>query len=244
MNLSNTKLQRDLCKIYRDLADEVSILEFSAPVFHVYNPLDYAREGFEEYLGYCRAEVDFFLLGMNPGPWGMVQNGIPFGDTSMVRDWLKIDSKPARPEHEHPKRPILGFDCPRPEISGRRLWGWARDEYKNPENFFARFFVGNYCPLAFLEKEGRNRTPDKLKAAEREKLFALCDKASARAVELIRPKMVLGIGRFAEKRAGTACRESKIKIGGLPHPSPASPKANQGWARLAKEKIREYEKSL
>ncbi|MFP4658176.1 MAG: hypothetical protein ACLFMP_05770, partial [Desulfonatronovibrionaceae bacterium] len=133
---------------YRRLAEETNGLSFSSPVSHVYNPLLYARTPFEEYLSFCRPGVDFLLVGMNPGPWGMVQTGVPFGDADMVRNWLQIKSVPLPPPAEHPARPVHGPRCPRSEVSGRRLWGWAQRDFGTPEEFFSRFFVGNYCPLA------------------------------------------------------------------------------------------------
>jgi len=234
----------ELTAIYRDLARELDRMHFSSPVFHVYNPLDYARFGFEEYLQYCKVNVPFVLLGMNPGPWGMVQTGVPFGDAQMVRDWLQIKSEPDKPEKEHPARPVHGLNCPRREVSGRRLWGWAKEDYKTREKFFRRFFVSNYCPLAFLEESGRNRTPDKLKPAEKKQLFALCDEALKKSLTIIQPAIVLGVGKFAESRIQKACAEMNFKIGGIAHPSPASPLANKGWFALARKKIREYEQNL
>ena len=161
-----------LVRIDRKLSKEVSALSFAEPVCHVYNPLDYARGPHEAFLKrYGEGPKEVLLLGMNPGPWGMAQTGVPFGDVGLVRDWLGITGKVSRPDGEHPKRRVEGFDCGRSEVSGSRLWGWARERFETPERFFARFFVINYCPLAFLEASGRNRTPDKLPKAEREALL-------------------------------------------------------------------------
>jgi single-strand selective monofunctional uracil DNA glycosylase len=118
-------------------------------------------------------------------------------------------------------------------VSGQRLWGWARERFGTPERFFERFFVANYCPLAFLESSGANRTPDKLRAAEKDALFRACDRHLQRTVEALRPRIVVGIGKFAEDRARHALLGLPVKVGGIPHPSPASPAANRGWADLA-----------
>lgn len=221
----------ELVRISRELAREVSALSFGEPVTHVYNPLDYAWEPHRLYLerfGGLGAEI--LLVGMNPGPFGMAQTGVPFGDVGVVRDWMGVRAAVGRPATEHAKRPVLGFDCPRGEVSGKRLWGWARERYGEPERFFARFFVTNYCPLCFMEAGGRNRTPDKLPAKEREALFAICDRALARVVEALSPRWVLGVGKFAEARAKAALGEGRVSIAGVLHPSPASPAANRGWA--------------
>ena len=213
-------------------------LRFARPVSHVYDPLDYARAPFADYVRrYGRGRKEVVLVGMNPGPFGMAQTGVPFGEVSAVRDWLGIEGRVGRPPREHPKRPVLGFSCPRSEVSGRRLWGWARVRYGSPERFFARFFVANYCPLLFLEASGRNRTPDKLPAAERAPLFRACDEALRRSVEVLRPRFVIGVGRFAEARAIDALRGLDVIVGRIPHPSPASPGANRGWAAQAERAL-------
>ncbi|HEX6998323.1 MAG TPA: uracil-DNA glycosylase family protein [Gammaproteobacteria bacterium] len=220
-----------LADISRALSRRVAGLRFAEPVCCVYNPLDYAREPHELYLRrYGAGPKEILLVGMNPGPFGMVQTGVPFGDVTMVRDWLGIVAPVRKPRDEHPKRPVLGFDCRRAEVSGARLWGWARDRFGTPERFFRRFFVANYCPLAFVEESGRNRTPDKLPAAEQQALFAACDEALRRIVRVLEPRIVVGVGGFAERRARAALAGSGLTIGTILHPSPASPLANRGWA--------------
>jgi single-strand selective monofunctional uracil DNA glycosylase len=222
-----------LLPITRQLRRAVRPLSFAEPVTHTYNPLEYAWEVHRAYLRlYGNGRKDFILLGMNPGPWGMAQTGIPFGDVEVVRDWLGLSGKVAAPAQEHPRRPVQGFDCPRGEVSGRRLWGWARERFSTPQQFFRRFFVINYCPLSFMEESGRNRTPDKLPAAERRPLFAACDDALVRMVDILAPAVVIGVGRFAEARARAALADWDGTIAVAPHPSPASPQANRGWARL------------
>jgi len=179
---------------------------------------------------YGNPTKEVLLLGMNPGPFGMAQTGVPFGDVAMVRDWLGIVAAVAKPRDEHPKRPVLGFECHRSEVSGARLWGWARDRFGTPQRFFERFFVANYCPLAFMESSGANRTPDKLPAAEQQAVSSACDEALREVVRLLRPRLVIGIGGFAERRARLALASENVAIGTILHPSPASPLANQGWA--------------
>jgi single-strand selective monofunctional uracil DNA glycosylase len=174
---------------------------------------------------------------MNPGPFGMAQTGVPFGDVSMVRDWLKLEEPIGRPKREHPKRPISGFACARSEVSGTRLWGWAKDRFATPARFFERFFVANYCPLVFMEESSRNFTPDKLPAAEKAALFEACDEALAKIVAVLRPRYVIGVGAFAMGRAREALPNFEGTIGVILHPSP---KANRGWAKLAESELRAY----
>jgi single-strand selective monofunctional uracil DNA glycosylase len=200
------------------LSRAVSKLEFGEPVTHVYNPLRYARRSHTAYVErFARPGVEALLLGMNPGPWGMAQTGVPFGEVAAVRDWLGIEE--------------------RSEVSGRRLWGWARERFPSAEAFFERFFIWNYCPLVFMEESGRNRTPDKLPAAEREPLYAACDTALRRMVEHLRPARVIGVGKFAESRAREVLADAGCEFGTILHPSPASPIANRGWAPQAERQL-------
>ncbi|HVS02987.1 MAG TPA: uracil-DNA glycosylase family protein [Thermoanaerobaculia bacterium] len=229
-----------LITIARDLRDEVARLRFGHPVAYVYNPLEYAWDVHRRYLerfggGSGRA----VLLGMNPGPFGMAQTGVPFGEVGMVRDWMGLQGIVTRPAREHPKRPVLGFDCHRSEVSGGRLWGWARRRFRTAERFFARFLVLNYCPLVFLEETGRNRTPDKLAAGEKRALFACCDRALRRAAAQLQPAAVVGVGRFAADRAAAALVGMQIPAGCILHPSPANPQANRGWEAIVERQLRE-----
>jgi single-strand selective monofunctional uracil DNA glycosylase len=170
---------------------------------------------------------------MNPGPWGMAQTGVPFGEVNLVRDWLGIETPVDKPESEHARRPVQGFACRRSEVSGRRLWGWARETFTTAGRFFDRFFVANYCPLAFFEAGGRNVTPDKLRLTDRDPLFRACDRALRRMFEHLQPRFVIGVGRFAEDRARAALADADVQVGRLLHPSPANPAANRGWAEQA-----------
>jgi len=227
----------ELVRISRALAREVDRLTFAEPVTHVYNPLRYAAPLHEEYLRrYGGGPKPVLLLGMNPGPFGMAQTGVPFGDVSVVRDWLGLDAPVGKPDSEHPKRPVLGLGCARGEVSGTRLWGWARERFGTPERFFRRFFVVNYCPLAFIEATGRNRTPDKLPPGEQAPLFAACDEALRKIVAALQPRHVIGVGAFAEKRARLALGDA-VEIGTILHPSPASPLANRGWSGTAEKQL-------
>ena len=225
-------------RISRRLSRRVGRLRFSPPVSHVYHPAVYAREPHELYLRrYARPGCRTLLLGMNPGPFGMAQTGVPFGEIEAVREWLRIEGPVRRPRREHPKRPVEGFACRRSEVSGRRLWGLARRHFGTPERFFRHFFVWNYCPLAFLEAGGRNRTPDRLPPAEREPLFRACDRALVELVRFLRPERVIGVGRFAAVRAARAVG-GEVAVGELLHPSPASPRANRGWEEQALAQLR------
>ena len=225
----------DLLQISAQLSREVEGFGFALPVAFAYNPLQYAWAPHEQYLTrYGCGKKEILLVGMNPGPFGMVQTGVPFGDKTMVRGWLGIEGPVGRPEKECPKRLVEGFACPRGEVSGTRLWGWARERFGAPEKFFERIFVWNYCPLAFVEAGGKNRTPDKLPIGERASLFAACDRALLALIEALgRPKYLIGVGKFAEDQIRSAIPSPDgFMIGSIPHPSPANPAANAGWPPL------------
>jgi len=229
-----------LAAVSRDLARDVDALTFAPPVAYVYDPLAYARAPHEAYLArWGRGRKEALFLGMNPGPFGMAQTGVPFGDVTMVRTVLGVEGPVGAPTRTHPKRPVEGFACRRSEVSGTRLWGWVRARFGGPEAFFARFFVANYCPLAFLEAAGTNRTPDKLPAAERARLFAACDRALRRVVEVLGVGRVVGVGAFAKDRAVAALAGTGVVVTSVPHPSPASPAANRGWAPLVERALAE-----
>lgn len=242
MKAAATDAGRKIIAAARTLSDQVDALSFGQPVTHVYNPLRYAWNAHQAYLsrvGHCNLAALF--LGMNPGPWGMAQTGVPFGEIEAVRDWIGINVPIDRPAQEHPKRPVEGFQCGRSEVSGRRLWGLFRERFGSAEDFFAEHFVANYCPLVFMEASGRNRTPDKLPSSQRQPLIDACDRHLRTVLEALRPTWAVGVGGYAED-----CLRRVLDGGSLPtrvvrilHPSPASPAANRDWAGKVTQQLTE-----
>ncbi len=227
-----------LDRIAADLVNELKGFRFGPPVAQAYHPLEYACEPHRLYLHrYGKPPKEVVLVGMNPGPWGMAQTGVPFGEITAVRDWMGIKAPVCQPENPHPKRPVLGFGCLRSEVSGRRLWGWAQKNFGPAEVFFKRFFVANYCPLMFIGNSGTNVTPDKLKTAEARPLFAACDRALRRTIACLKPEQVVGVGQFAADRARIALEGLAVKVGRITHPSPANPRANRGWESLVDQEM-------
>lgn len=222
----------------RRLSSALAPMQFAPPVSHVYNPLEYAWAPHEAYLRrYGEGRRRIVFLGMNPGPFGMVQTGVPFGEIEAVRGWMGIEAPVERPVGENPKRPIEGFACARSEVSGRRLWGLFARRFGSPVAFFADHFVANYCPLAFFD-HGRNLTPDKLPAHETAPLEAACDAHLREMVAVLEPEWLVGVGGFAETRAREALAGTGVRIARVLHPSPASPAANRGWAEAAEKQLR------
>lgn len=243
---AQSPVARTLLDAARDLSDELEPLRFGPPVAHVYDPLRYAWAPFEAFVNrYGATRKRIVLLGMNPGPFGMMQTGVPFGEIAAVRDWMGIEGPVGQPADMHPKRPIEGFACTRSEVSGRRLWGWAAARWGSARAFFDDAFVLNYCPLVWLEASGRNRTPVQLPAAEIEPVYAACDRHLARALAALAPQWAIGVGGFAEKRLQSVLQGGLVeggfargvRIAQILHPSPASPAANRGWAEAVDAKM-------
>lgn len=215
--------------------DAASRLHVGVP--WVYHPLSYAWAVHEQYLRrYAATPKRVLFLGMNPGPHGMVQTGIPFGDVPSVRDWLGLDAPIAAPPRTHPRRPVLGWAYPRREPSGRRLWGLLAARFGSPEACFAEQLVVNWCPLAFFDADGANLTPERLPAAARRALEELCDAHLAAIIAATGCATVVALGAVA---AAAARRVGAARVVPLPHPSPANPGANRGWADIAERTLRE-----
>ena len=225
----------ELIRAANQLSHELAQIDFSAVTKWVYNPFEYAAAAYQQYVQQCAAKpLRYVMLGMNPGPWGMAQTGIPFGEVNVVRDWLKIDATIAKPLAQHPKRQIVGLDCKRSEVSGARLWGLMQARYKKASGFFREALVVNYCPLVFMDEAGRNLTPDKFPKAIRAAIQVPCDDHLRRTLEILQPKFVVGVGNYAFDIAANVVFDrpslGKMQIVKILHPSPASPAANRDWA--------------
>ena len=203
------------------------LLDLPAPVAHALNPLDYARAPHEEYLRrYSGLGSHTILLGMNPGPWGMGQTGVPFGDVNAVRELLDIRDLPVdQPPNQHPNRPVHGLSSTRGEVSGTRLWGALAELFGTAEEIHTHLFVVNHCPLLMYNADGQNITPDKLRGPVAAELLSACDEHLRTIAEALRIQRIIGVGRYAQRQAATLFTE--IEVDWVPHPSPASPFANK-----------------
>lgn len=224
----------------RNLADALRDLEFSAPVSCVYRPLDYAWQPYRRYLeNFGSGTKRVLFLGMNPGPFGMVQTGVPFGEVTAVRDWMGIEEPVGRPANEHAKRPVEGFHCQRSEVSGRRLWGLFAQRFGTASAFFHDHFVLNFCPLVWMSASGANLTPNALPTVEMAPVEQACLQHLTEVIDLMRPSFLIGVGGFAEERLRRAAETlgTTARRGRILHPSPASPAANRGWAQAATRQL-------
>lgn len=227
------------------LRDETARLQFSDPVHFTYNPLTYAWAPHEQYVRkYGDGEKRHFFLGMNPGPFGMAQTGVPFGEVDAVVNWMHIRAEVGSPEHTHPKRPVEGFACPRSEVSGRRLWSLFAETFGTAENFFKHNYVANYCPLIWMSATGSNITPDKLPAEQRAAVDEVCMKHLVSLIDILNPHTLVGVGAYATQKlrdAAALLPGKSFTIGTLLHPSPASPIANKLWPERPIQQLRELQ---
>ena len=231
---TSSKLRDDVEKFADSLVKEGS-------VDAVYNPLAYAWEPHRAYLELASGGgAKTLLLGMNPGPHGMGQMGIPFAATSVVRDLLKITNLDVgQPRTPHPKRPISGLDWPKEEVSGTRLWGLLANEYGSAESIFKSVFLLNHCPLMLFSGErATNITPDRITGPTTKALLERCDEHLREVVDIMQIERVIGVGKYSEKRALNALSGIDISVTTCWHPSPASPLANRNKGEDWKKNVR------
>jgi len=220
-----------LVRVAEELRDAVDKLGPCGAAY-AYDPLAYAWEPHERYLRKYGAKMGrAVFIGMNPGPWGMAQTGVPFADVAWAHGWMGITGRVNAPPHVHPKRPVLGFDSTRSDPSGSKFYGWAKRRFGTADKFFERSFVTNYCPIMFLDEAGRNVPLPALRKAETPALFAACDAHIAAALDTLAPRVVLPMGAFVEAqvRRIAAERGLRFSIRGVRHPSPVNPANNAGW---------------
>lgn len=227
----------------QELSAAMEALPFSAPVAYTYNPLSYAWAGHEAYIRrFATGKKDVLYLGMNPGPFGMAQTGVPFGEIPAVTLWMGITAPIGCPPATHPKRPIQGFNCPRSEVSGRRLWGLFEELYGTAEAFFAHSYVANYCPLIWMSESGANITPTQLPKEQMQQIDAACQRHLVRLIDILQPRYLIGVGAYALKQLQIAAKtlpNRSFTLGTILHPSPASPVANKNWPALPMQQLRE-----
>ena len=206
----------------------------------VYNPLMYAWDIHEEFIRVSGGRgAKTILMGMNPGPHGMGQMGVPFAATSVVRDLLGISGIDVRkPAISHPKRPVNGLAHPKEEVSGTRLWGLLQDRYGGADQIFQNVFIVNHCPLMILHgPRGTNVTPNNVSGLVVRDLLERCDQHLMEVVMALGAEQVIGIGKYAEKRANLALGEMGIRVRTCWHPSPASPLANRNGGKDWRENV-------
>lgn len=235
----NTDCQTQLCALTDNLADACDRLPPPPKDMLVRNPLRYARAGHRAWLrkfAPAHPGLHCLFVGVNPGPWGMGQTGVPFGQIAAVRDWMGLDFVVQQPPNPHQARPVQGLDCKRSEVSGARLWGLMQERFGTAQNFFGTHFVVNHCPLLFTDLGGgraRNLTPDKLPRPWRDELLAICDDWLLAVLRLLAPRFAISIGGETHKRLLAMAEGLELQVGRMPHPSPANPQASHDYSGKA-----------
>ena len=150
-----------------------------------------------------------------------------------------MSGKVGKPAKEHPKRPIVGLQLAKSEVSGSRFWGFFQTLCGHPDTFFANCFVSNYCPACFMTHTGKNITPPTFKVDVRGKLEGVCDAFLREVVQALGVEWVIGVGQYAEARARVALNGDKVKVGVVMHPSPINPAANKEWPKVMTSQLTE-----
>ena len=66
-----------LLEIEDRFCEELGKIDYGESVSYVYNPLEYASEPHRDFVRkYGNGKKKILFLGMNPGPFGMAQNGV------------------------------------------------------------------------------------------------------------------------------------------------------------------------
>ncbi|KAF7991960.1 hypothetical protein HCN44_010761 [Aphidius gifuensis] len=232
-------IPNNLLNIELNLSINLDKLNYNNPIDYIYCPIIYAKTVHFNYLNkYCRDKKNIMILGMNPGPWGMSQTGVPFGEINIVIDWLKINGHIDKPKRQHEQRQVDGFSCKRSEISGRKFWSLFKKLSNNPDTFFRHCFLRNFFKPTIIIII--------IAGPEQKKLQEFCDQALIEVIKILDVKVIIGVGRFSEQRAKKVVKTAKLstKVLWMIHPSPRAT-IGKNWQNLTldflkKENLIEY----
>lgn len=240
---SDAPLWQQIDQLEQQLSYALRNVPLPSEVVAMYDPIEYARELHLAYMErFLNGPKPVLFLGMNPGPWGMCQTGVPFGHVPSVRDWMQLRGEVLKPLGELAIRPVEGLQCTRSEQSGSRWWGLFQDVCGTPERFFRNCFVYNICPLAFFKASGANVTPAELKGSKAQIKQISCDYL-VRALELIQPTIVVSVGRYVDDCVKALVKQrrldpNRMQFKYMPHPSPRSLN-NTDWPQKARRWLEE-----
>lgn len=221
----------------------------AATGWHVWNPGRYGASWHRRFRRMVPLESNpVILFGLNPGPYGMAQTGIPFTDVKRLRERLprlaaslEIHGPVEVPGLAPPSlRPFLTRSF---ESSAVRIYRFLDLAWGSAEEGWRKVGVANPCSLLFMDAAGKNRTPADLQGAVSRRRSAghsaaelreACDrlrrKAALEAMAAVRPRGVVLLGKDVQKALGSVT----VKVVGardvLPweHPARAVPTR---WAR-------------
>ncbi|XP_054745917.1 single-strand selective monofunctional uracil DNA glycosylase [Anastrepha obliqua] len=226
------------CQLNNTLQDIVRPVSIT----HVYNPVEYASGLHCAYLQkFLDGPKRVMFVGMNPGPNGMGQTGVPFGNILTVRNEMSLSGSVQQPPSVHVKRPVRGFECSIEEPSGVRIWSLFKKLAGGSLNTFGRqCFVHNFCPLIFYDNAGRNITPSELKGDYKEKIGKECLDVLDLELDLVKPEILVAVGLYMYGMVSRSRHAKDLKIYKLPHPSPRSLN-NQNWPEKAEQLLLELD---
>ena len=211
------------------LRHELRGLRFGPPVSHVYDPLDYARRGYESYVrAFANAPKRVLFVGMNPGP---VRDG---ADRRAVRrrpDGARLAAASRR--RSAGRRPSTRSDrCRASRVRAARSAAPA----SGAPSRSASASRSASSPTTSSRTTARSRSsrraaaiarPTSCPSASARRCFAPATRTCAGWCAALEPEWVIGIGAFAEARAREALPGARV--GRITHPSPANPRAQENW---------------
>ncbi|KAI8124664.1 hypothetical protein FF38_10666 [Lucilia cuprina] len=231
----DSELWRQFYKLETQLNEKLRNITTPLEISYIYNPVEYAADLHQAYLKkYLKGGKKVLFIGLNPGPNGMGQTGIPFGNITTVRDKMGLNGTVNQPPNIHPKRPVNGLATTIEEPSGKRLWTKFQELSDGSlDIFFEQCFVYNFCPLLFYNSKGDYISPQKLKAPYNRQISNACLHTIEQILELIQPEVIVAIGRYAydNLKAVKYCIEKRLLY--LRHPSPRA--CTKNWSKIADE---------
>jgi single-strand selective monofunctional uracil DNA glycosylase len=192
------------------------------------------------------------VFGLNPGPYGMAQTGVPFTDLKRLESALPGLWKDLVASGEPVTRPglappSLARHLTRTfESSSVRVYRFLERAYGRPELALREVVFVNPCPLLFIDPEtGANRTPADLpralrarKAAELVHAFEELRRATVlEAVAELEPRGAILLGRDVAAAVGEALRAAlgARSVVEWEHPARAVPET---WSRGLADELR------
>jgi single-strand selective monofunctional uracil DNA glycosylase len=177
------------------------------------------------------------VFGLNPGPYGMAQTGIPFTDLKRLAQGLpRLAAELAR-SGERLSLPGLAPSSLQPfltrtfESSSVRVHRFLRLAHGSAERAFREVVFVNPCPLLFIDRAlGENRTPADLPRALRAGVDEARVEVVSVAVARLRARGAIVLGRDAAAALSVPLRArlGERAVVEWEHPARAVPDI---WAR-------------
>ncbi len=189
------------------------------------------------------------VFGLNPGPYGMAQTGIPFTDIRRLVSALPDLAAELRGRGERVEPPGLAPPGLRPylsrsfESSAVRVYRFLKKGWGGAERGWTEVVVANPCTLLFIDPaEGKNRTPAdlaraaRLRGSGRDQVRELVEsfgririRCAVESIEALSPRGAILLGKDVQAALGPALRRILGEARVIPweHPARAVP---ESWA--------------